>query len=399
MARKALGPAALEVVAAIDAAVDAPMLVASSGGADSTALALGAAVVGKRRELGVRAIVVDHGLQDGSDGVARATADRLGERGIATEVVRVQVTTDGEGVEAAARTARHQALAAACRDGECLLLGHTLDDQAETVLLGLARGSGARSLAGMRPRRPVWPDSGDVGTGWEVADEGVSPMPETTPSHVADRSVGAMLLRPLLGVRAATTRQACREWGVEWWDDPHNDEDRFARARVRHTVLPVLEAQLGPGVAQALARSADLIRDDADLLDELAAQALAGSSDHRHAARSRSIHTGERGTGSCDCAQTSTPTRSVAAWRLDDRREEQDDVLPPFLDVPWLAGLPPALRTRVLRDWLRANGADVAAVHVRAVEALVTQWRGQRWVDVPGQRVVRRADRLVAQSE
>ena len=328
MARKALGPAAQEVVGAIDRAVDAPMLVACSGGADSTALALGAAVVGDRRGLGVRALIVDHGLQDGSAEVAQATVGRLGARGIVAGVVRVQVTVAGDGVEAAARRARQEALAAARRDDECLLLGHTLDDQAETVLLGLARGSGARSLAGMRPR------SGAV-------------------------------VRPLLGLRATTTRQACCEWGVEWWDDPHNGDVQFARVRVRNTVLPVLEAQLGPGVAQALARCADLIRDDADLLDAQAGEALASQ-------------------GPLDSIVTSPDATA------------NDAPSPQALDASWLARLPPALRTRVLRDWLRALGSDPMAIHIRAVDALVTRWHGQRWVDVPGLQIARRDNRLVS---
>jgi len=308
MARKALGPAALSVVQAVGAAVDGPMLVAFSGGADSTALALGAGVVGGRRGWPVRAVVVDHGLQAGSSAVAREAAARLEAFSIPVEVVGVRVDETGEGVEAAARHARYAALLASASGGEAILLGHTLDDQAETVLLGLARGSGLRSLAGMRPRR-------------------------------------GSFVRPLLGVRADTTRQACREWGVAWWDDPHNDEDRFTRVRVRRRVLPVLEAELGPGVADALARTAELAAADADYLDGLAADALTA--------------------------------------------QDAD------LGCAWLAGLAPALRTRVLRDWLRAHGVDeLSATHVGAVEALVVNWHGQRGVQVPGATVTRRDGRL-----
>jgi tRNA(Ile)-lysidine synthase len=309
MARRALGPATLEVVQAVEAAAVGPMLVACSGGPDSLALAAAAAVVGTRTGLGVRAAVVDHGLQPGSEGIASEVAARLAGLGLDAVVLRVAVDSVGGGVEAGAREARYEALAAEAAPGEIVLLGHTLDDQAETVLLGLARGSGTRSLAGMPFRRDVF-------------------------------------VRPLLGVRAATTAAACAELGLAAWLDPHNADDRFTRARVRRRVLPVLETELGPGVALALARSAELARADADLLDDLAARELAA-----------------HGAGALDC--------------------------------DWLAGLPPALLTRVLRDWLRAAGAaDLSAAGIAAVASLVTDWHGQRWVEVPGVRIGRDAGRL-----
>ncbi len=309
MARRALGPATLEVVQAVEAVAGGPMLVACSGGPDSLALAAAAAIVGTRTGLGVRAAVVDHGLQPDSDDIAAEVVARLARLGLEAVVLRVAVDAAGGGVEAGAREARYAALSAEAAPGEVVLLGHTLDDQAETVLLGLARGSGTRSLAGMPFRRDVF-------------------------------------VRPLLGVRAATTAAACTELGLEAWLDPHNSEGRFTRARVRHRVLPVLETELGPGVAPALARSAELARADADLLDELAA-------------------------------------RELAAHGEDE------------LDCDWLACLPPALLTRVLRDWLRAAGAvDLSAAGITAVASLVTDWHGQRWVEVPGVRIGRDAGRL-----
>ena len=320
MARRALGPATLAVVQAVDAALspaDPGLLVACSGGADSLALAAAARQVAGRRALPCSAVVVDHALQEDSAAVADQAAVALRGLGVAdVTVVRVAVQRDsGQGLEAAARTARYAALrvAAAASAGEGpppVLLGHTRDDQAETVLLGLARGSGTRSLAGM-----------------------------------AVRSGG--LLRPLLGLPRATTEQACAELGLQPWSDPHNDEPGYARVRVRRRVLPVLEAELGPGVAAALARTAALARDDADLLDQLAAEADPG-----------------------------TPT----------------------LDCDRLAALPAALRGRVLRRWLVARGAaEVTAEHVRAVEALVLAWRGQRGADLPGGAVARQHGRLLWQ--
>jgi tRNA(Ile)-lysidine synthase len=309
MARRALGPATLAVVRAVAAVADVPMLVACSGGPDSLALAAAAAVVGTRSGVGVRAAVVDHGLQAGSAEVAATVAATLSGLGLDAVVLQVVLDAAGVGIEAAARRARYAALAAEAVPGEVVLLGHTLDDQAETVLLGLARGSGTRSLAGMPERRDIF-------------------------------------VRPLLGVRAETTAAACAELGLTAWIDPHNSDPRFTRTRVRHRVLPVLEAELGPGVALALARSAELARADADLLDDLAAAELAG-------------HSAE------------------------------------VLDCDWLAGLPQALLARVLRDWLRAQGAvDLSAAGIAAVAALVTDWHGQRWVEVPGARVGREGTQL-----
>jgi len=316
VARRELGPATLAVVQAVEAAVsdaDRSLLVACSGGADSLTLAVAAVRVADRRSLSLAAVVVDHQLQDGSDTVARAARDELVRLGCADVVVRsvaVQRAAPA-GPEAAAREARYRALEEEARPrGATVLLGHTLDDQAETVLLGLARGSGPRSLAGMAPRQ----------------------------RH---------LLRPLLGVRRSTTEAACAELGLSPWRDPHNADPAFARVRVRERVLPVLEAELGPGVAAALARTAELARADADLLDLLAAE--------------------------------SDPGTDILECRL-------------------LAELPEALRRRVLRRWLaRHGGSDVTLQHIQAIETLVTDWRGQRGVDVSGAVVTRRAGQLTCQ--
>jgi tRNA(Ile)-lysidine synthase len=313
MARRVLGPATLQVVQAVAALPEAPMLVACSGGPDSLALAAGAALVAKRRGCPVRAVVVDHGLQDGSAAVAAAVVDQL-DRRLELAAVSITATVGAEpgGPEAAARAARYAVLEEASEGEELILLGHTLDDQAETVLLGLARGSGVRSLAGMAPLR-------------------------------------GRFARPLLELRREITVATCAELGLEPWTDPHNSEGRFTRVRVRRRVLPVLEAELGPGVAEALARSAALARADADYLDHIAAE----------------------------------------QWASFDGDE---------LDCERLAGLPSPLRSRVLRTWLFQRGAgEVTAGHVAAATALVTEWHGQRWVELPGLRVSRDAGSLRAQ--
>lgn len=226
------GPAALRVRHAVRAWRTAhgsgpTVAVALSGGADSLALLTGALAEG----LDVVALAVDHGLQEGSAAVAERAAATARELGARATVLTVTVSGPG-GPEAAARAARYAALDAA-RDGAPVLLGHTLDDQAETVLLGLGRGSGARSLAGMA----AW---------------------------------AAPYGRPLLGVRRADTRAACAELGLTPWEDPHNLDPRYTRVRVRTEVLPLLEDVLGGGVAESLARTAASLRADNDALDGLA---------------------------------------------------------------------------------------------------------------------------------
>jgi tRNA(Ile)-lysidine synthase len=293
--------------AVADVAPGSLLLVAVSGGADSLALAAAAAFVAPRDGLLAGAVVVDHGLQPGSAEVAERAAATCRELGLApVRVERVSVPADGTGPEAAARTARYAALArAAVEEGAvAVLLGHTRDDQAESVLLALARGSGTRSLAGMAARR-------------------------------------GRLRRPLLDVDRATTHAACAVLGLRPWDDPHNGDPRYARVRVRQ-LLPALEAALGPGTSAALARTAAMAREDADALDDLADQAHAG------------LAVGPRGTD---------------------------------LDVAGLAALPDAVRRRVLRRAALAAGCPAGSLgrtHLLALDALVTGWRGQGPVRLPG---------------
>ncbi|WP_457972896.1 tRNA lysidine(34) synthetase TilS [Arthrobacter sp. D1-17] len=217
------------------------ILVACSGGPDSLALAAVAAYFARRghvdgHPVAVGAVVVDHQLQEGSAEVASRTAETLIELGLhPVLVLAVDVAAGGFGPEAAARDARHAALEAAAEewDAGAVLLGHTLDDQAEQVLLGLARGSGTRSLAGMRPVR-------------------------------------GKLLRPFLGLRRTETLEICRAEELDPWHDPSNADSSFARSRTRVEVMPVLEEKLGPGVAESLARTAAILQQDADYLDEVA---------------------------------------------------------------------------------------------------------------------------------
>jgi tRNA(Ile)-lysidine synthase len=293
-----------------------PVLVACSGGADSVALAAALAFEAPRAGRSVGAVTVDHGLQPGSAEQARRTAELLRSLRLAPVlVVPVTVGTAG-GPEGAARDARAAALRRVAADsGGTIALGHTLDDQAETVLLGLARGSGPRSVAGMVEHRPPF---------W----------------------------RPLLGLRRETTRAACAVQELPVWDDPWNSDPAYTRVRLRTEVLPLLEEVLGGGAAPALARTAALLREDLDALDSLAAAEL-------------------------------------------DALVGADGGLP----AGPLAELPPALRRRVLRSWLlRAGVPDLQAVHLAAVDALLTRWRGQGRADLPGGTgVVRASGRLTVQ--
>ena len=228
----------------LDTALDQGLLesgevaVGVSGGADSLALAAATSYVSQRLDLRVHGLIVDHGLQAGSARVAEDAAATLRKLGVdAVRVLPVEVGTDG-GPEAAARRSRYAALRAALPALDALvLLGHTLDDQAETVLLGLGRGSGPRSISGMRPLDPPWG-------------------------------------RPFLGISRAVTVAACARLGLTPWADPHNVDPRFTRVRLRAEVLPLLEDVLNGGVAAALARTAAQLREDTEALDQWAARIL-----------------------------------------------------------------------------------------------------------------------------
>lgn len=219
----------MTVAKAVEAMWPGDVIVGVSGGADSMALALGAQWCARRRGGSVKAVVVDHQLQEGSGAVAVDVQGTLTARGINTEVCVVNVVAQGEGLEAAARDARLEALASY---GLPVLLGHNANDQAEQVLLGLIRGSGTRSLAGIAAEREQF-------------------------------------IRPLLDVPRAVIEEACVEWGIEAWSDPMNDDDAFMRVRVRAWLVSLEEAG-ERGLVSALGRTARLARADADLLDAAA---------------------------------------------------------------------------------------------------------------------------------
>ena len=278
-------------------------LVAVSGGADS--LALACALVKEAPELAITliAVTIDHQLQTGSNEQAKKVQTQLKAMGYQEVIIEKVSVVEKSGLEADARNARYTALdsIAHAYGATQIFLGHTRDDQAETVLLGLARGSGTRSLSGMA-------------------------------------TVNGKYARPFLQLTRAQTVAACQEADLQPWSDPHNLNEKFSRVRVRNKVMPVMEEEIGPGIAAALARSAAILRDDADALDEMA-QAV------------------------------------ISRVDLSD------------LDCAALAELPRAIRSRILRAAIYAAGApsgSLSADHLAAVEALITSWRGQGEVSLPG---------------
>jgi hypoxanthine phosphoribosyltransferase len=300
-----------------DLPAGARVLVAGSGGADSTALAAATAFVAARLELRAGFACADQHWSDDSAKIARSAADVAAGLGLKPALV---VDAPAARSEGEARTARRRALLdlAEQQQASAILLGHTLDDQAETVLLRLARGSGARSLAAMATRDGIW-------------------------------------RRPLLGLRRELVRSSCADAGLPTFEDPANTDPAFARSRVRSQVLPALESTLGPGIAESLARTADLLRADADALDALAAD-----------------YSATTGIG--------TP-EPLAAERL--------------------SGLSAAVRSRVLRTAALQAGCpptDLTAAHVAAIDALVTAWKGQGPLSLPGGVTARRVDGTITLS-
>jgi tRNA(Ile)-lysidine synthase len=295
------------------------ILVACSGGADSLALAAASVFEGSRIGVLVGAVIVEHGLQPETKAVAEATAKTLAELGASpVEVRAVKVAkTKAGGPEAAARTARYAALDAAADElgAKFVMLAHTLNDQAETVLLGLARGSGNRSLNAMS-------------------------------------EVNGRYLRPLLGIERQTTVAFCQDSGLKAWHDPQNKDNKFARVRARQNVMPVLESELGPGIAQALARSADQLREDEAVLAPMAQDFF-----------DRFV--------------------SLKATSIEIALAEFE-------------AAPLAIRHRVIAMALTVLQApEFARVHIRAIDALVDEWHGQKPLSLPGVRVERTARHIV----
>jgi tRNA(Ile)-lysidine synthase len=273
-------------------------LVAVSGGADSLALAAALIIESKELALNPIAITIDHQLQENSDQQAERVSEQLKELGYGQVIIKKVLVTLESGLESGARDARFAALMETVEETNAVkvFLGHTHDDQAETVLLGLARGSGARSLSGMAITNGIY-------------------------------------VRPLLSITRDETEAACVKWNLNFWNDPHNLNTEFTRVKVRREVIPYLEEHLDPGISRALVRSASLLRDDANALDQ---------------------------------------------WAI---RESGD------LECDRLAALPKAVRTRIIRMAALAAGAtpgQLSFEQVGAIDALICAWKGQGAVSLAG---------------
>ena len=273
-------------------------LVAVSGGADSLALAAALIIESKNLALNPIAVTIDHQLQENSEAQAVKVTEQLKELGYVQVITKKVVVSLDSGIEAGARSARYSALDQSAQETKAakVFLGHTHDDQAETVLLGLARGSGARSLSGMAVENGIY-------------------------------------IRPLLAITREETEAACREWKLDFWNDPHNLNTDFTRVAVRREVIPYLQEHLDPGISRALVRTAALLRDDADALDQWA----------------------KREGGDLDCQR--------------------------------LAALPKAIRTRIIRAAALEAGATPGQLtfeQVGAIDALICAWKGQGAVSLAG---------------
>ena len=326
-------------------AADAPLvLVACSGGRDSMALAAVSHIV--CTSMGVRcgAVIVDHGLQAGSERVAGEAADRCRALGLGPVILRnATVQARGEGLEAAARQARYDELCAAAHESGAIavLLAHTMDDQAETVLIGLLRSRGVDALAGM--------------------------------PQVFTRS-GATFARPLLTLTRAETTGICEDLGVEYWDDPTNGDavdgelpnDYPLRSRVRHDLLPAIERFAGFNVTRHFAESAQLARMDKEYLDQRSDEVMG-----------EAVTAVDRPASSA-AVSTDTP-RACAA----DDTNDSGHGIGLMIGVKRIAREPEAIRLRVIAHALSQAGVNASAAQIAAIDRLVVDWHGQGGVSLP----------------
>lgn len=321
-----------------------------------------AGAVGAGMCAAVEALVVDHGLQPGSADVAARAAAQARALGATARVLTAHIGSPGEGP---ARRERYRLLGEAAA-GRPVLIAHTADDDAEGVLLGLTRGSGADSLAGLR---------------------GLST------SHPAVDAGAAWVGRPLLRVRRADTEAACADAGVVPWADPHNSDPAYLRSRIRTAVLPHLDHELGTGAREGLIRSARLLREDTDALEAVARELHRAATVESPQVAATPSDRGTRtsaarpGDAVAPTAPALAPQSALADARPGEAVASTAPALAPHsaLAVDVLAAHPPALRKRAIRAWLAAAPAAGPAVsaQLEAIDALVTRWRGQGPVSVP----------------
>ncbi|MFZ9840585.1 MAG: tRNA lysidine(34) synthetase TilS [Candidatus Nanopelagicales bacterium] len=303
-----------KVVAAVaDALADfvgTNLIVACSGGPDSVSLAFATAELAPKHNWEVNVVIVDHQWSELSAANAQFAKDQLVAHGITNVEIVVADPTPAENREAAARDIRYEILktkSAALNDCP-VLLGHTKDDQAETVLMRLVRGSGSKALAGMNPVRDVF-------------------------------------IRPLLSLSRTEVHAAIPET-FSVIDDPANQDDSYLRVRVRKSILPTMRKDLGEDVVDGLYRSAELLRVDSDYFDQ------------------------------------------------ETKQKYQDALVESDLDIQQLSPLHTAIRTRVIQLWLINAGVPSGSlhqIHIKTVDELVSNWHGQKEINLPGGFEVKRS--------
>ena len=330
-------------------------------------MALAVAAIDSAHRLGmpVHTVTVDHRIRPESADEAAAVASYLEKLGASAHVCGTKALEGGDGPEGNARTLRYASIGACARALRVqssaslvlVLLGHTMDDQAETVLLRLARGSGVGSLKAMAEAIPFHTAYHDIDSDESTALD----AHETTVGSIDDS--GIVLLRPLLGVRRADTLAFCRALHCPIVDDPTNaldgpwrsaDGTPLRRSAIRHGVLPAAREALGMDPVPALARTAALARDDDEALEVWAQRAFAQAREH-----SPSLE----GLEGC-----------VA------------------LNIAPLCDLPRSVRRRVLRRACLRAGApagNMSAEHLKRIDDLVSSWNGQGPLHLPRLRVWR----------
>ena len=337
---------------------NACVLVAVSGGADSTALLLALNEL-IPRQLQLRLVVVhlDHGLRKRSMEDAtwvESLAAQIGnEVTLARADVMKRATETADNLEQAARRARYDFFARTAdrEDAQLILTAHTMDDQAETVLLRLLRGSGSDGLAGIEPVRALTPKS------------------------------SRLLVRPLVTwARRADTEGYCRQRKIRFRVDEMNDDERFARVRVRKQLVPLLESFNGK-IVETIARTSELLRDDATVLNQKADLLLEAASEQSATDRGRS-------PGSGPTVRERSRRGSINPTATD---KSETDI--PLLSVNVLSQAPVAVRRRALRKWIAAGRGDLRRfelVHLAGIEKLLEGNQGGRVAEMPGGALVMR---------
>jgi tRNA(Ile)-lysidine synthase len=416
------------------------IIIAVSGGADSTALALACEELQRARRFALEFIVahLNHKLRGAeSEADARwveALARKIGFEALISQAdVNAVAQTMRDNLEQAARRARYEFLrrAAEAKGAHIILTAHTLDDQAETFLLRLIRGSGAEGLGAMRTISKV-PSSKSQVSSQEIADclhsiadlrlltqtsdlglgTWDSSLTPNSKLQTPDSDSEIILVRPLLNwARRAMTEDYCRARGVEFCVDAMNEDVNFARVRVRRALLPMLE-EFNPRIVETLTRTAEILRADEDALTAEAKKAFLESqvpshktsdcglgespksqvSGRKSSEETRVSRSSESGIQNPELNQQSASGKRTSA----DLRFETSDL---GLSVEALRKMLPAVRVRVLRLWLARARGDLRRIeraHLRAVESLIFGARGGRVAELPGGgKVERRGGRLI----